>query len=117
LLLKEDNMNNLESMINTIVRVRPLPLMRDKNEHFKPFDVDWIIGCSRLQGSRGFWLQTVSLAQGIRLPLKDDQVVSYRREKSADLKSVSEGLLTLNCRWTIFPEGRPAESVPELATH
>lgn len=104
-------MNNVESLINTIVRLKPLPLARGNNEHSKPFDVDWFIGCSLLQGSKEFWLQTVSLAHGIRLPLKDDHVVCYQQEKSADLKSASAGLLTLNCRWTIFPEGRSAERV------
>lgn len=111
-------MNNLGSMINTIVRLNPLPQKRDKNDHSQPFDVDWIIIKSNLaQGSEEFWLETVSGAQGLRLPLKDAQFVLFQPEKSADLKSASKGLLTLNCRWIIFPEGRPAECVPLSATH
>jgi len=105
-------MNNLESMIDTIVRLEPRPSVRDKNEQSGLLDVDWIIRCSLVQGSKEFWLQTVSLAQGLRLPLNEGQVVSYHAEKCSDLKSASKGRLTLNRRWIIFPEGRPAESTP-----
>jgi len=105
-------MINLESMINKIVRLRPLPVILDKHEHSKPLDVDWVMRCSLLQESKEFWLQTVSGTKGFRLPIEADHVVSYRSEKSADLKSASEGILIINRSWKIFPEGKPAESVP-----
>ena len=105
-------MINLESMIDKIVRLRPQPVILDKHEHSEPLDVDWVIRCSLLQESKEFWLQTVSGTKGFRLPLEADQVVGYHPEKSADLKSASEGLLTINRNWKIFPEGKPAESVP-----
>ena len=105
-------MINLESMINKIVRLRPLPVILDKHEHSKPLDVDWVIRCSLLQESKEFWLQTVSGTKGFRLPIEADQVVRYHPEKSADLKSASEGILTINRSWKIFPEGKPAENVP-----
>ena len=101
----------LESMINTIVRLGAPPLMRDKNYHCEPFDVDWIIKSNLQEESKEFWLQTVSGAQGLRLLLKDAQFISFQPGKSADLKSASKGLLFLNCSWIIFPEGKPAECV------
>lgn len=110
-------MNSLESMINTIVRLGALPLMRDKTDHSEPFDVDWIIKSNLYQEAQEFWLQTVSGTHGLRLPLKDAQVVSFQPEKSADLKSASTGLLSLTCSWIIFPEGKPAECVPLTSTH
>lgn len=104
-------MDTLDSMINRIVRLRPVPLILDKGKPCEPFDVDWFITCSLLQGSKEFEFQTVSRTQGFRLPLKEYHFVSFRPEKSADLKSASEGIFIVNRHWIIFPEGKQAQSV------
>ena len=105
-------MSLLENMINTIVRLRPLPQKRDKNNHSAPFDVDWFIQSGIVEEKREFWLQTVSSNEGLRLPLDDAHVVSFQAGKSADVESASTGFLTLNCRWIVPPYGERAECVP-----
>ena len=104
-------MTKLESMINTVLRLRPLPRKLDKNNHSLPCDVDWIIQSGIVKEKREFWLQTLSLNEGLRLPLDDAQVVSFQSGKSADLKSASTGLLTINCGWIIPPYREEAECV------